>query len=1279
MAVLAIPAAGALLGGALFSWSTTAMSVGWLLGSWLYGATSKATTPGINPQAMPNLNQSLRGSPVFITFGTNRISAQIVWTKNWKATRQKSSGKGGGKGGGSGGGGAMKGGGSAAQSYTYSWDMIFEFGMGDVPSYLKRGWIGGDALDLHTMQALLAGHPVAQNAVQGNFDLAANYGSANKPKAKLDFTEAFYAPGFPTGDPDLETWSYLQSQEGVAVSWPYVMWLGLKTLQLGQSALVPQLSFEIGPIAADVNFNPDFRSQQIVGTDLTNANDFWCGTNYVIANNKHWIANYLIDGAGTYAFGLIAIEDGTKVRLTEATFNADSPIGSSWDGRLAFGIPGTPYIYVYMTDNGTVSNYIMIYKLNDDQTFSFIGSGQSKWASQAYVTMDIAGVGVVDGNVYVAGVAGIALSTSKLSVIWELGALGVAPGDGGVAAGYWDNNIIRDQTSALGDFFYAAVNAGGSYIMQPSATFVDDGAGGYRVLTYLSKELINTIPAGAYGTPASIATNGAAYPNGYTSDEAGAVVFGSFDDVGLHVDGSSGADLKGDYVSPTYQSVDGVSYLIWSRHYKDAVDVAAFGNMVHLRIYTWDGSNQTAVIDEITPLYDDADAGFDNSGGTSYPRGSQFYIDADGTIWQTTFYQGIQSPITSRYISGTVGLLQAAVTDVTPPYIIYRILNSDVFGFNIPASRIDQASYADAVAYCEAQDILISVTYTTSDNVLQVIDELCSLYGGFLVDDAGTIKFGVVRSTDAPDAVVVDNSRLLSPGKGQAPVTVQKGAIQDGYNKVKFNYIDRQIDYKQNQIEISDEVDIDINGPRVKEFPATYVMAGSLAQMEAERALWTNLYGRDIFTFKLGAKDCHRQPGDVITLVDSFHPLLRGGVKARIMKWKESKRLEFDVQAVQVTEYQLTANHGFTEATSGDPGSNLVQPANPPLAQRAYEVPKEFQGAQAQVYFGYNQANIVMGAQLYLSFDAGASFVLTSDVQPYIISGCLAHPLQDRPSGYCEDLVDFYLMPSSNGFDPVNSPTWAQTHDLDDVSQGTRAAGGGVLIVGSEALAIQDLTLLGQNHYRARRVFRGWGGTPISQHNSGEYWHYHQAGIFHFNINEDDIGTQLQYKIAPYNFAGAVADLSSLQVGCYQIKGEYWLPRYQPRTKTWVQSAISWPRSAEIGERVFLNTTSGGCDVTITWPAAAQNEGFGAGGYGAGGFGHFTSDILTPSYRVNVYSSNGFSVRSTVVNTGFFTYDLATNTTDFSGFAQNLWFKVTPFTVKGDGPWSDNRTLNLFW
>lgn len=1270
----AAPLVGGVFGAVLGSF-VGMPAMGWMLGSAVGGMfMGGPTTPGVNPAAMPAINQSLRGSPMFITFGTNRVSSQLVWTKNWTAVRQKSGGKGAAKGGGSGGGGASKGGGSAGGTYDYSWDLMFHYGIFDVPSYIKNGWIGGDTMDLPTLDAILAGHTAAQAAQVGFFNGRALIGTLNKPKSKLDFTECFYAPGFATDDVALENWAYFEEQEGVECAWPYNTYLAFKTLQLGQTPSIPQLSFEIGPIGGAA-FDPQDDGFVNMLTPTEAGGSVWGNDEtpqaavIVGEDGKHYM---ILDVDGTRSkCKLYCIETASfqTLDLTVATalfVEAGGTIGSS-GVSLMFPAPGTPYFFIYsLTGTAHVTYQMSTCRVKIDASGTMHGDGimTGETSGLAGTMQFVFATAVDNGTCFVAFSGSINLGSDGRPFLQSFPLTGDA-----LASGI---GSLSPLVLGFGDHVWEWVTPGSvPERRNRAAIVVDNGSPGVAI--YFPQAAVDAASVG--NTLLDSLTQPAVYFSAGPvdlSDISGN--FGvPFADVMKKHDGTTSTDYNDDW------SLNGMgaALLGFTRSYTDKAE------QMGVKLFAWNSGSPSIIFDDEIHWWDSVVNGgvllADRDLATQreillawdQASGELFVIGHEGTH-TTPRKQDLDTLNFSN-----IGTLTLDAQDVTPPYIIFRILTDTVWGFGTPLEQINLASYSSVVAECEAQGVKVSVTYTNAGNFLSVIDELCSLYGGYLTDDAGQIKFGMIRTTDVPDPVVIDNSRLISPGKGQPPVQVTKAALQDGYNKVKFNYIDRSLDYKRNQVEVSDEVDIDLNGPRAKEYQPTYVMAGSLAQKIAERSLWTNLYGRDSYAFSLGAKDAHRAPGDLITLVDSFHKDLRNGVLARIVNWKEKKRLTFDVVAVAAIDYQIDASHSFTDVISADPGSDLVSDVVAPFHQTAYELPKEFQDSGPEVFFGYNQASIIMGAQLHVSVDGGASFVLTQDVQPFILSGIFAKPLEHRQQGWCENLIDFYLMPGS-GF-IANSPTWAQTHDLDDVSQGIRAAGGGVFICGSEALAVENLTLLGQNHYRAQRVFRGWGGTPISTHTSGEFFHYHSAGIFHLDISQDKIGTSIQYKVVPYNFAGQGYNIASIAVSCYTIKGMYWLPRVQPKTKVWVSSAISWPGSADIGETKFLKTVSGGCDVVYTWPQAAQADGFGAGGFGANGFGHFTADVGTPQWRVNVYSSNGFAVRSTVVSTGYFLYDRVTNSADFAGFNQNPWVSVTPRTSQGDGPTTDQRTLNLFW
>ena len=509
--------------------------------------------------------------------------------------------------------------------------------------------------------------------------------------------------------------------------------------------------------------------------------------------------------------------------------------------------------------------------------------------------------------------------------------------------------------------------------------------------------------------------------------------------------------------------------------------------------------------------------------------------------------------------------------------------------------------------------------YTREQDVLSAIEDLLALYGGYLIDSGGTISFGIAKFTGTP-VRTIDNHHLVPPKPGDPPVSVTKGALVDGYNKVRMNYFDRSLDYRQNQLEVGDEVDQDFNGIRFKEFPAIFVMSANMAQAVIERALWTNLYARDTYKFTLGWKDADLQPGDVITLVDSFHPELSGGKNVRIAHWQEKSRGKFDIQAVLEVPYYMSASHATTPQNSAGIGKGNNDAVLPCKDFRMYELPREFQTANAYLYAGYNQQSNVRGATLWLSAD-GVTYAPANNAEPYIISGQFAQPLPAHSPGNVERNVEMYILTAS-GFS-VSTPTYCQTLALDDVTPSARAAGFGVLICGSEALSMENVTLIGQNHYRIGKLYRGWGGTLTQVHNSGDLWHRHGSGILMSPISPDKIGTNIYYKVVPYNFAGTAYDVSSITGKLYSIRGAYWLPQEMPELSTFVQSPLAGTNSIDLRESVYKAVASGGCDVTLTWPDCARLEGFGQGGFGKSTFGHYLADLDSHTWRVEVHALRG--------------------------------------------------------
>jgi hypothetical protein len=632
---------------------------------------------------------------------------------------------------------------------------------------------------------------------------------------------------------------------------------------------------------------------------------------------------------------------------------------------------------------------------------------------------------------------------------------------------------------------------------------------------------------------------------------------------------------------------------------------------------------------------------------------------------------------TNEFHLGTIGTLElGAGEDVTPPYIIKQILTSPVYGLGISSSAIDDTSYGLAVQYCESEDIKVSVQYRREEGALAVIDELLGVYGGFLIDSGGKIKFGL-QEFSSNTVKTIDNDRLRIDQEGETPVMITKGARQDTFNKIKVNYIDRDLEYRQNFVEISDEVDIDLNGPRSREFPPKFVMSEGTALKIATRALWGNLYARDIYDFKLGPKDADLEPGDVITLVDSYHAELQSGKQVRIVSWQETQPLNFAVRAVEEVEYinaSTLAADNVTEASS----TPLFGPAQPPADFGAYELPPEFEGADARLYVGYRQLAPAMGARLFVSGD-DITFAQVDDKQPYIISGIMATGLPNRDPGFFEENVEVYLMPSS-GFSAL-TPTYAQTHALDDVSATGRAVGASNIWINSEMMAYEGVNLVAQNHYRFDKLYRGWGGTHIQAHNSGDTWWKHGGGVFSQILNKDRIGTTLYYKVQPYNFAGQGYEISSIPSKTYQILGAHWGPQVPAPIQTYVQSPGSFlsVQSEDLGIIQKKQVLTGGSPVQFEWYPTAQEAGYGFAGYGFGVYGRFTQDTTSISYRVQVLSADlSTVVRCTVVTTTAFLYTTDANSEDWNGWQGNFAIRVTPFNDIKDAVRNRVKILELF-
>lgn len=1328
----ALPFVGAAVGGVIgaFTGQYWLVSAGWMIGSWAMNSLNSEETKVLDPGAeeMPRFNQALRGATMTVLFGTNRVAPHIVWQNNFTTIRHENSGSGGGgKFGGSGMGSKGGGGDTGEAEYEYKWDLMYHLGMSHEPINMYGGWLGPERLNSETLLSII------NNSSSGFGQLFLS--DVDRPQnADLAFDEAYWHGAWETGNASIENWSHFETQEGGPYRWPYTAYVGFKQMNLGSHARVPQLTFEVGP--GDLVFSFDSLYKLFRNSRNQNNTGGNGGPSGGVLKGDDGILYQIDDGAsGTRR---VNVDDGSFVEdFGSSELDADATaIGLDPGGSYAFTsgffcgrVAGTQYYLAHGYDIGFASrknHAFVLYEVDENGDRNAVGGyqGQSNTLevpSAGGSGYYLLGEGTDDSPIIFVGQSIVGADSEafiiRLPSINQMKSIFI---EDSASNNYESRQLsLRNEVAEIQDNFpargsYRTIYSP-AYFLVPIVDLTPAPSWSSNCMFYIGRSDIewardnpgnngtmdDLVSAGSEGgifgfNVAPTGTHGLILDptwTDYSGDFRNRYNDGDslipFPDSGYELDETTVRDADDYDPNPQVQLIsDGVAagataIVFWKHISAASADRAGAANTdcnTKARLFLWNPLEQKAVqyVEKYGSFADRAND-WSYSSNYEFETLSGYYDEDRNKLYVAGSVDNASISNQKLFVSEFGTLDIGGGTDVVPPYIIRTILTDPVLGVGIPDNYIDDSTYNLAVQYCLSEDIKVSVQYTREENLLQVLEQLLSLYGGFLIDSGGKIRFGL-QEFSATTVRTIDNDHLLVDGE-EAPVQVIKGARQDVYNKVKVNYFDRNLEYRQNFVEVADEVDIDINGLRATEFAAKFVMNEKLANKIAIRTLWSNLYGRDQYSFKLGPKDSDLEPGDVITLVDSFEPSLNSGKQVRIVMWEEREPMKFNVRGVEEIEYINGSSLQVDSATEVSSKTSIFGPAAPAADFIMYELPKEFQGADAQVYVGWRQQQNAMGAHLFTSAD-GESFALTSTVKPYIISGILSGPLSSREPGYVEENVEVYLMPDTRtvAFNP-DTPTYCQTHQLDDVGANGRALGAGAIWINSEMLAYEGVNLLGQNHYRFDKVYRGWGGTHIQGHSSGDTWHKHGGGVFAANINQDKVGSIIHYKVAPFNFAGVYYDIASVDARTYQIQGTYWKPQNQGPLHTYVQSPGSYltVQSEDLGYIRKKNVISGGSPVQLEWPDVSRDAGYGAQGYGTGGYGRFTTDTTSHSFRVEVLSSDlSTVVRCTTVSTTAFLYSIDANSEDFNGWAGSFAVKVTPFNDIGDALRSRTKILELF-
>ena len=1336
---LAIPvvlAAGGYAAGAAVGYATLGMYVGWMIGSWLINKGKSASGTFSAASDMPQFNNALRGLVIPHLFGTNRVSSNIVWQHNFTSVRKETSGGGGGKGGGSG--GSKGGGGSSTTYYDYYWDLVYHIGMvpDDSTYNIFGAWLGSTVVDDNSILQL--------TNITGNYDYINLAGGSIVPPsqdaATLDFTEGVFSGG---GN-DVEVWPLLQSATGADIRWPYTFWVGFSQLYLGQSATIPQITFEVGPGKQEIISNSEFIGVY-PNTDGRTGGSFHnsrvadqYGQTYWNNNGEIWVMNNLGQQVGVITVASVKAFLDAGPGATHLDYPGDP---YSWDtgndpsGLTAFALPyfdeTAPGAYIVITTSqlwqlGTneIRQWFIYAEPVDGDVPTFIerpgfveGVGQEfpgrfGWYSAQLIDQD------ATKNIILRGSRGLTDGDSCFMVLPNPKEFGINPNPPGSPSGikwrdYETSAVTLDFPSTVQTFFAYQQGTDAANNMRQGDFFIlprlliDGGiAIDYLIYMWIGKPVIEFNSGTVTGNKNQYIHDNYVdtYPDGlmisfplyqtfdisdhnpvYTLPEPTVrnYLFNRYmppADEYVDVNGDTGNSGDVYFSMPYVEKIQLFGYaVVMFKIFNDSTSSNSYEKMYCKGLlFAYDGVQTAAERDalepqftyrghEVTEIYLGSDIGWSAPILNSPDECDwQIYRDKETSNLYIHSWLGPAAGAPDanyRYVAKFGSLEIRGGDDVYPPYIIKTILTSPIAGLKYSVGDIDDATYQAALNYCQDNGYKVSTVWTSAQPALDVIDLCLSVYGGFLKEFGGKVYFGILEYTQTP-VRTLDNDHFLIDDLGQDPVKITKAALQDTFNKVRVNYIDRSLGYYKNQAEEGDEVDQDLTGTRMKEFPAQFVMSEATARKMAVRGLYANLYGRDIYELKLGWKDSDLEPGDVVTIVDSVSSI---NAVARITRRVESKLGVYDLTLQQEVQYIMDASATALNITS----ASVANPwgAKPePWYQTAYELPQEFStDNSARIYAGWMANGFAQGATLYLSTD-DVTYAAAQTVQPYAVAGRLITDLPNDNS-FVEN-VEVIIMPTKAW--SSTSASFSDTLTLNEVGETQRSVGASLLMCGSEALAYEGVNLVSQNRYRFDRVYRGWGGTNIHAHSSGDFFHRQGTGIFSYTFNEDKIGTTLYYKVAPFNVQGVEYDVASITAGVYTIQGTFFRPQNPPNLRAIVGSEDLR------GDTKRLVAAS--ADISIDWRDSARVSGYGTGGFGigAGGYGRFTTDANSHNWRVEIVGSGDVVVRSLAVDTAHYTYPGSQNAADNGDWRGNIAVKVTTFNPYGDSIRTSVTSLELF-
>lgn len=580
-----------------------------------------------------------------------------------------------------------------------------------------------------------------------------------------------------------------------------------------------------------------------------------------------------------------------------------------------------------------------------------------------------------------------------------------------------------------------------------------------------------------------------------------------------------------------------------SYNYSAAVDIALCQGPIASVIQVWNNKTQQALADlNLTAFL----GGYSQTAwsymSSRYPsralnyRGIAHCAAGPMQLGNTAELANLSFEVLSAIANGISGLPDADPADVTDD-----LLTNDHYGVGFPAAMLgaltDYSSYARAtgmvvsLALTElrpASDILRDLTEATnsafrwSNGVLDIVP-----YG----DTAITAHGATYTPPAAPQYSLGKNDFLPRQGGNGSSGPVQGSRVmpvKGRFNQIKLQFLDRATGYNQNTATASNELNVDLVGPRPQD-PKTYdfFCDANAAQQSAQLILGRQEIANQYY-FTLGRRFIRLDPMDIVAITDSVLQISEQWVRIIEITENDDGSLNFLTEEyLQGTGaapiYGNQASSGYVPDYNSDPGNTT--------SSAIFDVPVQLaQLIGLESWLAVTGGTNWGGCQVWVSSD-NATYQQVGKILGPSRMGTLSATFA---SGSDPDTVNTLAVDMSASHQTLLSGTLADAN-----------AGNTLCYVDGEYVSYQQATLTSADHYNLGKsgatpglLRRGQYGSAISSHASGSLFVRLDDSVFALPYTPDRLGQMIYIKLPAFNiWGGGQQDLASVSAVTHVIGG----------------------------------------------------------------------------------------------------------------------------------------------